>query len=497
MELAFTASVCIDSSRSVRATRARLGRPCRRCGSASSARFAPAVSFGRRAASTAAASAFVGHSRPCARASRALAPRRARLPAYSSAPVLLLLSARGGSAGDDDSRRDAEGDGEYREGDEEREDVDGEQQQQQQQGGGGGGGGEQDENTRQREGRSDSGSRDVEFDLGPREGAVGDGDEADEQKKSKEEEEEDEAEKAPYNPVLEYVNSLSPPQTIRRFMENAPREVQTAMKQSVVNIVGNLPPLTYRVSVTTLGQKLAELMYSTMMTGYMFRNVEYRLSLSNALSLPMSRATEDSSDSGDSDNDDDDDDTSAEEQQASLSPSPPPSQQQQHPHAILPDSTLRVQNADGSITEVNAAEYIQELRDEVRALRDELAHYRSGSNSVLAYVRSLEPDNLAQLTQHAGEQVTDAMKRLTRQLMEQSRISDEQAVTTPTIELSSLLFWLMVLGYDVRGHEVKLDFERKLYRGYLDGGVGGDEEAEAEGQQDEGAEGEHGTGGDA
>lgn len=84
------------------------------------------------------------------------------------------------------------------------------------------------------------------------------------------------------------------------------------MRQTVTNMIGNLPPQFFAVTVTTVrirytilllflhskspvyklrynyslvqvAENLAQLMYSVMMTGYMFKNAQNRLELQQSL----------------------------------------------------------------------------------------------------------------------------------------------------------------------------------------------------------------------
>ena len=288
-----------------------------------------------------------------------------------------------------------------------------------------------------RPGRSDSGTRDSEFNLASTRDTN--------------------QERLPRNRIYEYIRSLSPPETLRRFADSAPTDVQTAMKQMLVHMLGNLPALSFGVAVTTVGERLAELLYCTAMTGYMLRNAEYRVSLSRALRLPSSLGDGDDADGN-------------------------------RRSRILPESTLRIQNTDGSVTEMDAAQYVQELRNEVRALRDELALLEKGSNRLVAYLRTMQPENLEKMAESAPPDVVEAMKLTVRTMLQQSGVDNFTPVTVPANELSSLLFWLMVLGYDVRGKEVKMEFERRLHRGYL--------ESELKGDEGDRGSGEKGTDGD-
>ena len=60
-------------------------------------------------------------------------------------------------------------------------------------------------------------------------------------------------------------------------------QVVDAMRQTVSNMLGTLPPQFFQVTVTTVGENLAQLLFSVMMTGYLFRNAQNRLELRRSL----------------------------------------------------------------------------------------------------------------------------------------------------------------------------------------------------------------------
>ena len=52
------------------------------------------------------------------------------------------------------------------------------------------------------------------------------------------------------------------------------------MRETIARMLGTLPPQFFQVTVSTRScDDLAQLFYSVMMTGYMFRNAQYRLEL--------------------------------------------------------------------------------------------------------------------------------------------------------------------------------------------------------------------------
>ena len=70
---------------------------------------------------------------------------------------------------------------------------------------------------------------------------------------------------------------------LEAFSEAAPASVVEAMRTTVANMLGTLPPAFFDVRVATVAENLAQVMFSVMMTGYMFRNAQYRVELSKSV----------------------------------------------------------------------------------------------------------------------------------------------------------------------------------------------------------------------
>ncbi len=60
-------------------------------------------------------------------------------------------------------------------------------------------------------------------------------------------------------------------------------QVVDAMSQTIRNYLGTLLPQFFQVSISAKGEDLAQLMYTMMMSGYMFRNAHYRLELRDSM----------------------------------------------------------------------------------------------------------------------------------------------------------------------------------------------------------------------
>jgi len=90
---------------------------------------------------------------------------------------------------------------------------------------------------------------------------------------------------APPNFYAESVSRLTPSDLINRFLTTAPDTVQAAVKTTILGLIGTLPKLAFKTNTVTTGERLANLMFQLQMTGYMFKNAEYRAGLTESLGL--------------------------------------------------------------------------------------------------------------------------------------------------------------------------------------------------------------------
>ena len=86
-----------------------------------------------------------------------------------------------------------------------------------------------------------------------------------------------------FNKYYKIIDSLSPNEMLLRFAKSAPPHVQSAAKSTIMNIFGSLPNYALDASLVTTNTKLANLLYQMQITGYMFKNAEYRMSLTKSL----------------------------------------------------------------------------------------------------------------------------------------------------------------------------------------------------------------------
>lgn len=236
--------------------------------------------------------------------------------------------------------------------------------------------------------------------------------------------------------LLEYVKNVQP-EFMELFVKRAPQQVVDAMRQTVTNMIGTLPPQFFAVTVTTVAENLAQLMYSVLMTGYMFRNAQFRLELQQSLeqaALPDAEGKKDD-------------------------PNYAPGTQKK-----VTGEVIRWNNVSGP-EKIDAVKYIELLEAEIEELNQLIARKSAnGQNELLEYMKALEPQNLKDLTSSAGEDVIFAMNTFIKRLLSVSDAGEMKANVTETSapELAKMLYWLMVVGYSIRNIEVRLDMERVL-----------------------------------
>ncbi|KAK4745770.1 hypothetical protein SAY87_012082 [Trapa incisa] len=236
--------------------------------------------------------------------------------------------------------------------------------------------------------------------------------------------------------LLEYVKNVQP-EFMELFVKRAPQQVVDAMRQTVTNMIGTLPPQFFSVTVTTVAENLAQLMYSVLMTGYMFRNAQYRVELQESLSqvaLPDKQEKKDAPDYA-------------------------PGTQKN-----VTGEVIRWNNVSGA-EKIDAVKYIELLEAEIEELNQQICRTTAiGQNELLEYLKSLEPQNLKELTSSAGEDAILAMNTFIKRLLAVSDPAEMKTTVSDTTspELAKLLYWLMVVGYSIRNIEVRFDMERVL-----------------------------------
>lgn len=194
----------------------------------------------------------------------------------------------------------------------------------------------------------------------------------------------------------------------------------------------NTPTQWFSLTVVSLSENLAQLLFSTVMTGYVFRNLARRRELKRMLLQP-----------------------SAGSPATKTLPSTGRGQQRDVSGLVaLPGSGP----TDGKQL-VPAGAYIHHLEREVLRLREELASVKQGvaGRELLDDLQALEPANLTELTSSADQEVLDAMNTFVKRLVDVDAGNAGARSTTSVPELARLLSWCLIVGYALRSNQEAFD----------------------------------------
>jgi hypothetical protein len=275
------------------------------------------------------------------------------------------------------------------------------------------------------------------------------------------------------NPYMAVVSKLSPSELISKFTGTAHPRVQAAVKTTILGLIGGLPKLAFDTTTITTGQRLASLMFQLQMTGYMFKNADYRLSLAQSLGVPPSSLIL----TGKDDEDDDDEENNIMNgkvggklrirYRTKAKDSEETSDDDDDDNAASPD---------GLELEVDAASYMSELRQEVSQLRDDLMTTRQEKEEalrkdLLLYIRTLPEQELRSLTNTMSPDVLVAMKGLVQAVMSgigEGEIGPETVTEQSGEAMAQLCMWQLAIGYNLRTLEVREEMKKSLIAGGID-----------------------------
>ena len=320
--------------------------------------------------------------------------------------------------------------------------------------------------------------------------------------------------------LVEYVNGLWP--DWERVMEEfeLPSSSMVAIRQTVNNLIGTLPPQYFEITISSREENLAQLMYSVLMTGYMFCNAFHRLELSKRLDLASPRGgsyvpaslssgrrafmpdvtsvvkkkEQDSFDCTDSKVKDKDGNKTQQQDE----------EEQEVDYVgqdvgVFAAGTQKVDisgdvlrwHYEHGVQQLSAAEYIEQLEEEVAALRREVALSQEKNASVsevgrfdigesdpasviereameseiLAYLKTLSSDTVSELTECASADVMEAMNALVERLIgreDKSGVWSSNRSECTSTELAQILCWLMAVGHRLRDMEIRLSLTTSL-----------------------------------
>ncbi|ERN01694.1 uncharacterized protein LOC18429779 [Amborella trichopoda] len=244
-----------------------------------------------------------------------------------------------------------------------------------------------------------------------------------------------------------------------------------SMKHTISSMLGLLPSDHFSVTVTVSRHPLARLLTSSIMTGYTLWNAEYRISLTRNLNLTDETMAMPSS------------------QESNVLKSDDSHMQDGVDKATMNGSGLDVPEGLRNLSPT-VLNYIQELRTALASVEKELNDQKlenmqiesngDGSNALLQYLRSLEPEMVTELSRPSSSEVEEIVQQLVESILQRffkddirpklmddlartntEAYSDEDAehcdsIGTSRDYLARLLFWCMLLGHHMRGLEYRL-----------------------------------------
>lgn len=218
-----------------------------------------------------------------------------------------------------------------------------------------------------------------------------------------------------------------------KFAKSAPSNVQEATKSTIMNLLGSLPNYALDAALVTTNLKLANLLYQMQITGYMFKNAEYRMSLTKSLKglpkLPKPAEVKSGNITF----------SATTIESASMS------------------GQVSVKTTAGETVQVDVQALASALSREVNDLRQELATIKTERESelksnLLTYIQALPEREMTKLTSDMSEEILQAIQMLVSAVMEKLGLENGQEVVIQQSvgHLAQLCMWQMVVGYKLR-----------------------------------------------
>jgi len=361
----------------------------------------------------------------------------------------------------------------------------------------------------------------------------------------------------PSRALFRIMTSSSPNEAISKFVNEADPEILQAMSSAVSSLLGGLsnPAIGIETIVRAPKQQLGSLCFQLQMTGYMFRNAEYVVALKKLMNLGPGTINDYRTAFNKLDTDGSGFIEASEiyELLADVYDGNPPKfeieafmryfdknkdgricwnefekglglvkthQTSSYPHPALPSflgsneddedgddddeypidteeptisGTVEIEVQDGKFIQIEARDYIADLKREVSALKQQLAREKktyssankiapvpadiigssSTSTSITAYIASLGQENIKTLTEGISPDVVEAMKLLVNYVIDDeepskpkpnsNKFKDQQeGIDIPGSALQQLALWQMILGYRLREAEATDDYKKLM-----------------------------------
>eukprot|EP00210_Caulerpa_lentillifera_P000573 g554.t1 len=240
------------------------------------------------------------------------------------------------------------------------------------------------------------------------------------------------------------------------ILPNVSVEAMDAIQKTASGMLGMLPPTQFQIQIQALRDPLANLVFSSLCTGYALRNAEYRLHLQDSLN------------EGQDEND------------VNIN--------------IALDERIRASLPKAAVDYIKNIELqLQSYRDkEVLAELEAESSAPGGANRLLQYVRGMHPDSVNKLSESAGRGVVHAFNLTVKKVVEnlhltqaypssakllgrlRSALGETEKQKSASIgssftstsfnisrdNLTDALLWSMLVGYYTKNLECRLALEK-------------------------------------
>ena len=138
--------------------------------------------------------------------------------------------------------------------------------------------------------------------------------------------------------------------------------------------------------------------------------------------------------------------------------------------ALVDDDSPNELADDGMEIEVDAAAYMSELRDEVSRLRDEWTETKESKDEalrkdLLLYIRTLPAQELKALTNTMSQDVLVCMKGLVQAVLGgigDGKIGPDTVTEQSGEAMAQLCMWQLAVGYNLRELEVREEMKQNI-----------------------------------
>ncbi|EUD68390.1 hypothetical protein C922_01410 [Plasmodium inui San Antonio 1] len=319
------------------------------------------------------------------------------------------------------------------------------------------------------------------------------------------------------NKYFDKISSIPPNELINRFFENTSERVKEAVKNIIFNIIGNIQKYTIETSILITYDKIYNFLLQIILTGYMIKNADYRLSLNESLydqnsiinrkeedffnlkksfyglfadihkrsgeeTLNASELSEPKNGTQQAPSQDgevmqkspnlDEETLISNNLQDHLSNDDLPDQDgnpysYEEGHQLPSDSASYTSGKNGESDNfpiINTKNYIIFLRKKIKSLEMQLKKLKENktilNDDLLSYIKSLTDVQLRSLTDNIGPLVLDATKKIVELVIQGMTLninknSSNELIYVSGSVLTYICFWQLIIGYTLREMEIR------------------------------------------